>query len=89
MPQKIYIVSGTSGEYSDHREWMVKAFTDEGRAKSLVLSATQAASEALILRSRDEDCDLYGVIYTNPFDPYMSMDYTGVRYYIDEVELET
>lgn len=32
----IYMVEGTCGEYSDRSEWPVCAFTDEGKAKSLV-----------------------------------------------------
>ena len=30
---KIFIVEGSTGEYSDHSEWLVKAFRDENMAK--------------------------------------------------------
>lgn len=32
----IYVIIGSTGEYSDRDEWLVKAVTNEDRAKALV-----------------------------------------------------
>jgi hypothetical protein len=63
----IYVVFGTTGEYSDRREWTVKAFSEEKKAKKLVKDATRRANE---------------------FDSDMQTDYTGTRYYYEQVEFE-
>lgn len=33
---KIFIVYGYTGEYEDRSEWLVKAFTDENKAKDMI-----------------------------------------------------
>jgi hypothetical protein len=38
---KIYVVQGSTGEYSDHKEWLVCAFKDEKKAQELVVQLTQ------------------------------------------------
>jgi hypothetical protein len=37
----VYVVFGSTGEYSDHQEWPVVAYTDEERAKDHVLRADE------------------------------------------------
>lgn len=41
----IYVVIGTTGEYSDHREWPVAAYFSEKLAQAHVIRATQRANE--------------------------------------------
>lgn len=41
---KIYAVFGVSGEYSDRKEWPVKAFWDEGRADKYALDCIKEAT---------------------------------------------
>lgn len=79
---KIFVVRGTTGEYSDRTEWPVKAFLSEKAAQELVIAATQRANEVFTDRSYDRDID------KNQFDPDMRMDYTGTSYMIETVELD-
>lgn len=80
----IYIVMGTTGEYSGRNEWPVKAYRDSRLAESHVTNATELAKiiEVQYLRYDDTPLD------TNPYDPHMQMRYTGTSYFIMEVELD-
>jgi hypothetical protein len=85
---KIFIVFGSSGEYSDHQEWTVKAFYDEDRAKELVERATIRGKE---IEKKFSDERKYFNRYEdkglNEFDPDFIYDYSGFNYYIEETEL--
>ena len=81
---KIYVVRGTTGEYSDRSEWSVVAFRTEERARERVLAATARAKEIEVTR-----VSRYAAVKDiNEFDLDMEMDYTGTNYYYNEVELE-
>lgn len=41
----IYVVEGSTGQYSDHQEWLVKAFRDEQDAKNFVMDCTREANK--------------------------------------------
>lgn len=84
---KIYVVFGTSGEYSDRREWPVKAFKSKEQAEVLVINATQEANR-IFSANGDKYYDWDNEKDPNKYDPEMDMDYTGASYYIAEVELE-
>ena len=43
--REIYVVMGTTGEYSDKTEWPVKAFFDLSKAEDVVVKATARAAE--------------------------------------------
>lgn len=91
---KIYVVEGSTGEYSDHDEWMVKAFTAESVAREFVEKCTEEAnrvqSEIQIKTGRwyvsVTDFEEYNIA-KNKYDPDMRVDYTGVNYNISCVEL--
>jgi len=81
---KIYVVQGSTGEYSDHREWLVCAFTREKSAQAFV--------EVVSARARELQMQ-YGKYWgipdgSNEYDPSMEIDYTGVNYHIESVILE-
>ena len=76
------MVMGSTGEYSDHREWMVRAFTTESAAKDFVKRVTQRAQEVI---SRYEGG--YMPDGVNELDPNMRVDYTGVNYSYEKCEL--
>lgn len=42
----IYIVQGTTGEYSDRTDWIVKAFTTKEAAEKFQMDITNAVAEA-------------------------------------------
>ena len=85
----IWIVEGSTGEYSDHREWILCAFTTEAAANALVLQASARARElqqkypASYWFSWDNDDGKE----RNEFDPQMEIDYTGVNYRTIKCEL--
>jgi len=92
---KIYVVTGHTGEYSDRRSWMVRAFTDEQKAKDLVIMATRRGEEIFEIfaaqgrkASWAEDYESPNSPLHNQYDPKCTIDYTGVYYGMTEVELD-
>lgn len=78
---KIFVVEGGTGEYSDTRTWVVKAFRDEEEAEVFVRHATEWANDTYKTKSyRNPNLK-------SPYDPYFMMDHTGTEYWIVEVEL--
>ena len=86
---KIYIVHGTTGEYSDRTEWIVCAYIKKEDAERHVLAAqahcpnSEEAYKAYFNQFRDGG----RVMLTNPYDKKFHMDYTGTGYYLTETEL--
>lgn len=50
MSKTIYIVQGSKGEYSDHKEWLVRAFTSKKRAQEMVIECTKQGN---VIRQHD------------------------------------
>lgn len=81
----IYIVMGTTGEYSDRIEWPVIAFEDEELAKQQVEYAKTMADK---IYERCLEYNKFPLISAkNSYDPNMKMDYTGTSYFIYETTL--
>ena len=82
----IYVVMGTTGEYSDRSEWPVIAFVSEEAAKERIEKATHRAKEleATIPSNYEMHVDHFK---QNEFDPDMQHKYTGTEYYYLKVEL--
>jgi len=86
----IWVVFGTTGEYSDRSEWPVAAFFHEQAAQRRVLDCQEWLLANGCARRANDD-GIYrpsGGRYAaleNPYDPSMGIDYTGVRYYIAEI----
>lgn len=82
--EKIYIVMGSAGEYSDHITWQVAAYNTEDEAEKHVEKAAERFRE-LNLKYHE---DIYAIPKgENEYDPHMRVDYTGTRYYVEEVNL--
>jgi hypothetical protein len=79
---KIYIVMGTTGEYSDRHEWPVVAYFDEHAARVHIDNATRVANQI------EQDGGYYDPEdgAKNEYDPSMRMDYTGTGYYMMTVD---
>lgn len=83
----IYVVMGTTGEYSDNIEWAVVYFTDETDAQTFV---TLAEAES---RVEYEACQESETVWEcrrdvkHSMDPEFRMDYTGTTYFVHEVGL--
>jgi hypothetical protein len=90
---KIFVVFGTTGEYSDRTEWMVRAYADEAEAQRIVEEYTKQskACEARTKLPKDDPQYLNRYTWLGPKwphdDPTFSMDYTGTDYFYGEVEL--
>jgi hypothetical protein len=80
----VFLVCGRTGEYSDAREWRVKAFRDKARAAKLVTDATQKSNELYAVEDYWEKLDGQ----ENEFDPCWQRCYTGTTYWLEELELD-
>lgn len=77
---KIWIVEGSTGEYSDRRDWPVAAYKHETDALRHAQLAQRAADEIEAIKKRD-DVDWYAhEPIPNPYDDGMTIDYNGVFY---------
>lgn len=92
---EIWIVEGSSGEYSDHSDWPIKAFRVKTAAERLVVEA-QARANEIEQNKQSMDwsdwCDLQDQQPPDPrtvneFDPDMEMSYNGVHYTCYAIEL--
>ena len=82
----VYVVMGTTGEYSDRSEWSVAAYDDRKLADKHADEATKFAVNAFKeLRSKVADYNEP----PNPWDEDMLCDYTGTDYYVLEVPFLT
>ena len=81
--KNIYVVMGSTGEYSDRTEWAVIAYHDETAAQEHVVNAERRAKEIYATRENHYRAEK-GI---NEFDTDMSMDYTGTFYFIYTVPL--
>lgn len=85
MAKKIWLVGGMTGEYEDHRQWVVCYFNKEADAKKMAECLSARAREALRILEENPDPTAPRK-FMEPFDPYFGMDYTGTHYYVTEVE---
>lgn len=89
---KIYVIQGTTGEYSDRDEWLCFAVNSEARAKEIVEEYTREAKaiEARTKLDKDHPDYLYPRTrhgeWPHP-DPKFGLDYTGTDYCYAEIEL--
>lgn len=91
----IWVVMGTTGEYSDRSEWPVKAFRDERQAERFAMAAKIRASEIEATRKALGESGEWNnaadqaLLKTNELDPDMKTVYTGTDYYaMGPIELE-
>ena len=72
----VYLVTGTTGEWSDEREWLIVAYSEKGLAERHVYLATRATAVARKKTSSE----------INPYDPDNGW-LSGATYSVREVEL--
>jgi hypothetical protein len=85
---KIYVVIGTTGEYSDRSEWLVSAYYSEDDAKQHVLRADEYAKTIMSSMAHNSYDERMEARKNNPLDPSFDMDYTGTNYAYQELELK-
>lgn len=86
VPRNLYVVRGTTGEYSDRTEWLVAAYTDEAMAQTHAQLAAARARELAPSRS-DWAYKRADERPTNAYDPDFQMYYTGTDYTVETVPL--
>lgn len=91
MSEKIWMVGGTTGEYSDRTEWVVDAWRSEAEAQARVVELTKAM-QRLGITGREPDRYMEAHERRREemqkLDPSFMDDYTGTSYYICEMELK-
>lgn len=78
MRRTIYVVQGSTGEYSGYREWFVCAYHSQEAAEKHVQLASEVAVTLVSQAKKGlplEDCE--GM---NPWDPGMNIDYVRTDY---------
>lgn len=83
---KIYIVEGSTGEYADRQNWLVKAYSSRDKADAHAQSAEKWINDYGVSEWRKQKYDANRDL--NPYDPNMSVDYTGTSYYVIELDLD-
>ena len=98
--QTIYIIQGTTGEYSDRHDWIVRAYNNKEQALAVQMDLTDTFAK-LWKYMEDNDIsywdlnDIEEVDSTTrelfsqvaELDPKFSVDYTGTSWWIKECEL--
>lgn len=84
MSVKIFLVMGSTGEYSDRYEWPVGAYLNEAAARE---HADLAAFEAKRLHKSKQSKYASVEEGANKYDPTMNMSYTGTDYYVMTTEM--
>ncbi len=77
LPNEIWIVVGSTGEYSDYREWSVAAYTSKEEAEKHVELCKKWFDDNGGIEELRSNYDIL-----NPYDPHMSVDYTGTTWSI-------
>lgn len=80
----LWIVTGSTGEYSDRCEWTLCAYRTAEEANRHVELAQAEADR--IERTRE---NRYNSGEPNKYDSRMQMDYTGTSYHCEMVELRS
>jgi hypothetical protein len=83
----IYIVMGTTGEYSDRNEWLVRAYFSKIKAEALVETLEAWCRENSVSRLDDRVSFERRDGIKCPLDPQFQCDYTGTSYYLAECEM--
>lgn len=81
---EIYVVIGSTGEYSDHTYWFVHGYLDKKEAEE----HASKANAWLVQKGLHSD---HGRRYDggpwdkhySPYDPDLRVDYTGARYGVE------
>lgn len=88
--ERLWVVMGGTGEYSDRCEWPVRAYRDKSRAE---LEVSRLSEEAKAFEARvpydygSGRCAEVMAHGKKVGDPGFASDYTGTSYFYYEVEL--
>lgn len=77
----VYAVTGGTGAYSDHREWIVAAFYNENDANEYCRLCKVEADIAFNLGNG------YSTRALNKYDSQFDCDFTGTHYHVQAINL--
>ena len=93
---KVYVLYGTTGEYSDKSTWSIGAYLckDKAVARMDLLNGILIQHKVHWDSSIYVDRDLIGLVLNEmkshpDGDPNLHIDYTGTKYEIEEIQLLT
>jgi len=86
MIDKVWVLFGTTGEYSDRSEWVVRGYLNEADAEADCAALNAIAKD--IGGGRDW-ASLHEAVAERltPHDASADMDYTGTEYSVSEVPI--
>lgn len=86
---KLYTVMGWTGEYDDYHQWSVVTFKTEAKAEAYAKLANKWLKDNGLLSeergTRIKPYDKEDLISSCPFDPSLSVDYTGAAFYVNSI----
>lgn len=89
----VWVVEGSTGEYSDHREWPIGWYETQAEAEDVVTALTRAVKAFQNLAPDADHPDDYEArdyareqMRATGIDPFCSIDYTGINYRAYELE---
>jgi hypothetical protein len=82
-----YLVVGSTGEYSDHSQWNVAAYTTRGQAEEHCRQLEELVAETRAEVSTWEGRDQVREQVRKRLDPACAIDYNGAVYVVEEVPL--
>lgn len=83
--RKIFVVMGTTGEYSDRSEWPVAAVETEDEAKQYIAALERQYQNIPPSMKQDRWKNRDKVKALMTLDPSFDEDYTGTSYFMCEV----
>ena len=85
--QKLWVVMGGTGEYSDRREWPVRAYMHKAAAEAEIVKLDAQAKEIWAAKGENYYPKVTNELRKHLLDPNVDFDYTGTSYFYYEVEL--
>lgn len=86
---KIFLLTGTSGEYSDRSDWNIRAFAEKSGAEVLKARLEEIETRKRAFRSDMEYEKAYALDEERrALDPKGQYDWDSTDYMIEEIELE-
>lgn len=91
---KVWIVEGSTGEYEDRQQWIVKAFASEEQAEALQARLNQARLNNIL---KENQLHYYNVTERDDYripnelldlDQNAEVDYTGASYSLYSIDVE-
>jgi len=92
--ETIFIVTGETGEYEDHKEWQVAAFREKSMAKTFARECNKEAKRIFRnIRKHDKIIVNYdervknGGLKPHKYDSKFETEYTGTKYSYQELPI--